>query len=45
MSSSCSIKKGKKDENGVIYCLIDSEINDLIIIEETTIIDENKVQK
>jgi len=40
-----NLKKGKKDENGVIDCLIDSEINDRIIIEETTITDENNVPK
>ena len=36
--------KGKKDSTGVIECLIDSDINDKIIIEQTSIFDEQKIE-
>ena len=41
-AASCSLKKGAKDSDGVINCLIDSDINDKIIIDQTTIYDDQK---
>ena len=42
VAASCSLKKGEKDSTGVIECLIDSDINDKIVIGQTTIFDDQK---
>ena len=42
VTASCSLKKGEKNSNGEIECLIASEINDKIIIEQTSIFDDKK---
>ena len=44
VTASCSLKKGEKDSTGSIECLIDSNINDKIIIEQTSILDDQKIE-
>ena len=39
---SCSLKKGSKNSNGVLECLIDSSINDKIMIEQNIIYNDSK---
>ena len=43
-TATCSLKKGKKDSNQVIECLVDSEINDKIIIEHGVVFDEQNLE-
>ena len=42
LTSSCSAKKSPKNSNGALECLIDSEINEKIVIEQNIIYNEKK---